>query len=81
MGCISLASLSWSLRAKTETLVTASSERREGRKMSDISAVRPCRYSSHIAKSGCRQVSRSSLTAAAKRIGMVRTTLEENTIF
>ena len=81
MGCIALFSLSWSLRANTETEVTASAERREGMKMSDISAVRPCRYSSHRAESGWRQVSRSSHRAAARIIGMVRTSLEERTIF
>ena len=81
MGCTALLSLSCSLRANTETPETARSARREGRKMSDISTVRPCRYSSHRAESGWRQVSRSSLSAAARIMGMVRTTLEESTTF
>ena len=81
MGCISLASLSCSLNANIETVMTARSARREGMKISDISAARPCRYSAHRTKRGSGQESRSSDNMAARITGMVSTSLEEITAF
>ena len=82
LGCISLSSLSCSLNAKIETVMTARSARSEGMKISDISAARPCRYSAHRTKRGsARQESRSSDNMAARITGMISTSLEEITAF
>ena len=81
VGWTSLASLSCSLKAKTETMMTASSARRDGMKISDISTVRANENSSSRPIVGWRQEGRSSVNTAARIIRTARTSLEMITAF